>query len=335
MTPAISLPALESDSTALHLARLRARGRFRKGWLVWLPVFGFRLLVLDPALVDYVVASGGLALGVVWVLQRWWRYTRWAVRIEPWLAAGPWREVPATLAGRRVVAGGTVYALRGAPAEVRRVIGRTGRVWLAGDATVAAVRIDGSGRPWPAVRRSRAGVPVSPPDIDHLWRERRGYRVLTGLSLVLAAAFLALVVGTVIEPPESGELGDALFLYALVLVPWTVVGYRRRRFRRRIRRYAGEWRTITAAVADVDFTGGGPRFVPGWAVLPGGLPVRFVIRKCPLDLYAHIWFHRKLAVQGGPRDDEVLVGIPGFPVAAAAFLFPRKGTRPLAVEQDA
>ncbi|TVT30182.1 hypothetical protein FNH05_29465 [Amycolatopsis rhizosphaerae] len=86
-----------------------------------------------------------------------------------------------------------------------------------------------------------------------------------------------------IEPPESGELGAALFLYALVPVPWMIVGYRRRRFRR----YTGEWRTVTAAVAGVDFTGGRPRFVPGWAVLPGGRPVRFLIEDCLLGLYTH------------------------------------------------
>jgi hypothetical protein len=58
-------------------------------------------------------------------------------------------------------------------------------------------------------------------------------------------------------------------------------------------------------------------------VLPEIGPVEVEIASCPLDLYTDIWFHRRIWVGGSPRPGGAVLGLPGFPVTAQAFLTER------------
>ncbi|GHF84336.1 hypothetical protein FHX82_001123 [Amycolatopsis bartoniae] len=321
MIPVTSLPAIECDSTPLHLAHLRDRARVPWWWLLWLAV----LVGVHAAAGWEGTDTAGLAIGLTswvgWTIWRRLRSVRWA---EPLLREQPWLPLAATLHGRRIVAGETVLALRGMPRQVRNVIARTGQVWLVGPDSRgrALVRVEGSGRPWPARVRRRAGRASLPRQVDHQWRERRVFRVAAGFAVLFAAALAALVVGTVIEPPPSEDLGEAFFVYGIVVVPLVMVVVRARALRSHLRGEAN-WYPLPGAVDDADFAEDDELCVRGWTVLPEIGPVEVEIPACPLDLYTDIWFHRRIWVLGPPRLGEVVIGMPEFPLAVEALFSPK------------
>jgi hypothetical protein len=318
MIPVVTIPAIESDSTALHLGYLRVGGLAPWGWLVWIGFLAGLHALFGFTTWDLIGVCVGVSSWLGWVVWRM-RFARWAQLVEPLLRAQPWRPVEATLHGSRILAGDRVFALHGMPRRVRNVIARTGRVWLVGpdERGFAAVRVEGSGRPWLARVRRRAGRPTPGRPVDHRWRLRRRLRLVASAGGVFVAAFLALVAGTVVAPPEPGELGDAIFVYALVLVPLALLLLWVRRLRAAPWPPAS-WYSIAGAVDDADFLEDSEPYVRGWAVLPEVGPVVVGIPDCPLDLYTDIWFHRRIWVLGAPRKGTVVIGIPGFPVTAEA-----------------
>ncbi|GAA4658440.1 hypothetical protein [Amycolatopsis dongchuanensis] len=318
MIPVAHLPAFESDSTALHLAHLRERGRVPWGWLAWIGL----LVVLHAAsgfeATDFIGLPVGLAAWLGWTVWRRLRFVRWTRPAEALLREQPWLPVDVSLRGRRIVAGGTVFALPGMPREVRNVIARTGRVWFVGpDGGLAVIRVEGSGRPWRARVRRRAGRVTAPRAVDHWWRKRRRFRLAAGFAGLFAAALVALLVATVIEPPAPDEIAYVLVAYGMVVVPLAALVFVARRSRPPA---PGTWTRIAGAVDDADYIEDDEPLVHGWAVLPEIGPVEVEIGGCPLDLYTDIWFHRRMYVLGRPRPGEVVLGLPGFPVTATAFL---------------
>ncbi|WP_236788849.1 hypothetical protein [Amycolatopsis sp. GM8] len=320
MIPLTHIPASESDSTALHLAHLRARGTvpwWGFGWIVVLAglhaVFGF-------ATTDVIGVCAGVAAWTGWTIWRR-RYIRCARLLEP-LLRDRWRPVDVALHGNRIVAGDAVYVLCGMPRHVRNVIARTGRVWLAGAARgYTAVRVDRSGRPWLARAGHWAGRVARPEPVVR--GSHTKFHVVAGVASFFAAALLAVVAGTIAAPPEPGETGEAIFVYALVLVPLVILALWARRLRSKLPEPRA-WRAVAGAVGDADFTEDDEPWVRAWAVLPEIGPVDVEIEDCPLDLYTAIWFHRRIWVQGEPRLGDVVIGMPEFPVTANAT-FRRRG----------
>ncbi|MDQ0379840.1 hypothetical protein [Amycolatopsis thermophila] len=327
--PAATLPALDCDSTGLHFTRLAQRGAVSRRWLVRAGFLLVAQLFVTPWPEGPLTAAAGLTLGLGWTGARWWRYGRWARAVEPLLRCS-WREVPATLHGRRVRAGGDVFALRGVPTEVRAVVARTGRVWLAGpgERGFAAVRIAGSGAPWPAVRRVRAGARTPARPIDHVRRYRRAWRWWSIAVAGLVAALAAVIVATVRNPAwTAADVVGAILLHLLVLVPLGKALARQADARWILRWHQRPWTRLHAAVAECDWTGRRRAPVHGWAVLPGGEPAVFRIDDCPLDLYTDIFFRRSLWLRGEPGEGEFVVGMPDFPVLTRASIGRRSSTR--------
>lgn len=266
MIPLTHVPAAESDSTALHLARLCARGAvpwWGLGWIVLLAgvhaAFGF-------SETDVIGACLGIVVWTGWSIWRR-RHSRWARLLEP-LLQDPWRPVDVTVHGRRIAAGDAVFALPGMPRRVRDVIARTGRVWLAGGVDGhTAVRVEGSGRPWLGLVRGRVGRQTPPRPVVYPGRAK--FRVVVGATWAVAVVVVALVVATIVEPPEPGEIPEAIFVYALVVVPLVWLGRWARRLRRALP--TGEWRSVSGAVDDAWFTEDEP-WVRGGPCCRGPVP---------------------------------------------------------------
>jgi hypothetical protein len=119
--PVVTIPAIESDSTALYLGYLRVRGLAPWGWLVWIGFLAGLHALFGFTTWDLIGVCVGVSSWLGWVVWRM-RFARWAQLVEPLLRAQPWRPVEATLRGRRIVAGDSVFARQGMPRRVRNVI---------------------------------------------------------------------------------------------------------------------------------------------------------------------------------------------------------------------
>jgi hypothetical protein len=119
--------------------------------------------------------------------------------------------------------------------------------------------------------------------------------------------------------PVNGRVVLIAGLVAVAgFVPVRTVRARRRRWARLLN--AGPLTAVPAAVGGVEqwWDLDRPEYVNGWAVLPGGLRSRFLIRQCPPEIYDAVVATRTVLVYGEPRLGEVAVGLREGPIFAKA-----------------
>jgi hypothetical protein len=180
-----------------------------------------------------------------------------------------------------------------------------------------------------------------------MWSESDTIGVGLGLAITLGLVFQTRVAWV-----WGGVAGVALFAAGfwgpvngrVVLISGLVVAVvsallriLRARRRRWAELLAGPMTAVPAAVDEVDqwWDLDRPERVNGWAVLPDGLRIRFLIRRCPLEIYDAVLTTRTLHVYGEPRLSEVVVGLREGPVFAKVdFSAKRRHLRRVAARRN-
>jgi hypothetical protein len=349
--PATDRPALTDQTTAALFSLLErriksARSGFAVAPLMVLSIgsmFLGGIIWTAPFLILYgiPIALFLFVLGQATVAQV--RFGRWLPRGRRLLTTQPWRSVPAKLVGPRVLevrSGDQDWHLRVRLYDaVRRVIARTGRVWLVGpdDRGWFALRIDGAHAPWPARRtRSRGGrevtwsAPSTTPTAAHdpvsaSWAATVARLARLGLLpyVALAAIFVLLSIGLA----WGTHLVIVWVVFGLICVtPCLVLLAIRVRRTRDLRRLipllsVGPWQRVRAELHSWKFQEKGYTNVTGTVFLDNGVRLSLFLPSANADLLGNIWETGTAWFAGEPTPGKTMaVGFPGYPVLGVARL---------------